>query len=240
MSGRLIGYPTGWTLAVFDGADAAETAMAELTSSGIGTDDLILLAGRGRHRADEPARCLVGARRPDATRDAVHDDGPAARPARLRAGAGGRPTRPWPANRRLRAPARRHRRHSPRRRALHQPIRRVGDRGDRPVARRDAEAAASTCSADRPVSSPSHDTQAHAGQRGRLPRRAGRRARATTRATRSARRPRSSTSRRARPRSTPSSASFRPRTRSRRPTPSSAPRWRARRPSPPPAARASA
>ena len=45
MSGRLIGYPTGWTLAVFDDADAAEAARSELEASGIGPDDLILLAG---------------------------------------------------------------------------------------------------------------------------------------------------------------------------------------------------
>ena len=46
MSGRLIGYPTGWTLAVFDEAGAAEAASAELTASGIGPDDLILLSGQ--------------------------------------------------------------------------------------------------------------------------------------------------------------------------------------------------
>jgi hypothetical protein len=45
MSGRLIGYPTGWTLAVFDEADAAEAARSELESSGIRPDDLILMAG---------------------------------------------------------------------------------------------------------------------------------------------------------------------------------------------------
>ena len=45
MSRRLIGYPTGWTLAVFDEADAAEAAEAELTASGIGPADLILLSG---------------------------------------------------------------------------------------------------------------------------------------------------------------------------------------------------
>ncbi len=45
MSRRLIGYPTGWTLAVFDEADAAEAAGAELAASGIAADDVILLAG---------------------------------------------------------------------------------------------------------------------------------------------------------------------------------------------------
>jgi len=45
VSGQFIGYPTGWTLAVFDDADAAEAAKSELEESGIGPDDLILLAG---------------------------------------------------------------------------------------------------------------------------------------------------------------------------------------------------
>ena len=45
MSGRLIGYPTGWTLAVFDAPDAAEAARAEVSASGIGPEDLILLWG---------------------------------------------------------------------------------------------------------------------------------------------------------------------------------------------------
>ena len=45
VSGRFIGYPTGWTLAIFDDPDAAEAASAELAASGIGPDDLILLAG---------------------------------------------------------------------------------------------------------------------------------------------------------------------------------------------------
>jgi hypothetical protein len=45
MSGRLIGYPTGWTLAVFDEANSAEAARSELDASGIGPDDLILMAG---------------------------------------------------------------------------------------------------------------------------------------------------------------------------------------------------
>jgi hypothetical protein len=45
VSGRLIGYPTGWTLAVFDEVGDAEAAMAELTASGIAPDDLLLLSG---------------------------------------------------------------------------------------------------------------------------------------------------------------------------------------------------
>jgi hypothetical protein len=45
MSGRLIGYPTGWTLAVFDEADAAQAAVADLAAAGIGADDVIVLSG---------------------------------------------------------------------------------------------------------------------------------------------------------------------------------------------------
>ena len=45
MSERLISYPTGWTLAVFDEADAAAVARADLTRSGIGAEDLVLLSG---------------------------------------------------------------------------------------------------------------------------------------------------------------------------------------------------
>ena len=45
MSERLIGYPTGWTLAVFDEATTAEAARAALTASGIGPEDVILLSG---------------------------------------------------------------------------------------------------------------------------------------------------------------------------------------------------
>ena len=45
MSRRLIGYPSGWTLAVFDDPDAASPSMRELADQGIPTDDLVLLAG---------------------------------------------------------------------------------------------------------------------------------------------------------------------------------------------------
>ena len=93
MSGRLIGYPTGWTLAVFDDADAAEAAQSELEASGIGPDDLILLVA-GPDASERMSRLgtSAGSRRADAARDAVHDDGPAARSARLRAALeGGRP-----------------------------------------------------------------------------------------------------------------------------------------------------
>lgn len=53
MSRRLIGYPTGWTLAVLDDESAARTAVDELAASGIGADDLVLLAGpEGPERLD--------------------------------------------------------------------------------------------------------------------------------------------------------------------------------------------
>ena len=45
MSGRLIGYPTGWTLAVFDEGSAAQAAGAELETSGMGASDMVVLSG---------------------------------------------------------------------------------------------------------------------------------------------------------------------------------------------------
>ena len=45
MSARLIRYPTGWLLAVFDATDAAEAASTELSASGIAPSDLVLLSG---------------------------------------------------------------------------------------------------------------------------------------------------------------------------------------------------
>ena len=41
---RLIGYPTGWTLAVIDDPDAAATAARDLGAT-VDPDDLVLLAG---------------------------------------------------------------------------------------------------------------------------------------------------------------------------------------------------
>jgi hypothetical protein len=46
MSGRLIGYPTGWTLAVFDDAASADAARAELEAGDARSpDDVIVLFG---------------------------------------------------------------------------------------------------------------------------------------------------------------------------------------------------
>jgi hypothetical protein len=45
VSRRLIGYPTGWTLAVFDDAEAAAAAARALESEGVPRDDLVVLAG---------------------------------------------------------------------------------------------------------------------------------------------------------------------------------------------------
>jgi hypothetical protein len=53
MTRRLIGYPTGWTLAVLDDENAARAAERELAGSGIAADDLVLLAGpEGPERLD--------------------------------------------------------------------------------------------------------------------------------------------------------------------------------------------
>ena len=45
MTRRLIGYPSGWTLAVFDDAGAAVASLRELGGQGIPTRDLVLLSG---------------------------------------------------------------------------------------------------------------------------------------------------------------------------------------------------
>ena len=45
MSRALIGYPSGWTLAVFDDPDAATAPLRELADQGISPDDLVLLGG---------------------------------------------------------------------------------------------------------------------------------------------------------------------------------------------------
>ena len=41
----MIGYPTGWTLAVVDEPDAADALVRELTAAGVAEDDLVLLRG---------------------------------------------------------------------------------------------------------------------------------------------------------------------------------------------------
>lgn len=45
MSRRLIGYPTGWTLAVLDDSASASAAVDALRVEGIPAEDLVLLAG---------------------------------------------------------------------------------------------------------------------------------------------------------------------------------------------------
>jgi hypothetical protein len=45
MTRRLIRYPTGWTLAVFTDAGAAEAASAELARTGVPSRDVVVLAG---------------------------------------------------------------------------------------------------------------------------------------------------------------------------------------------------
>jgi hypothetical protein len=45
MSTRLIGYPTGWTLAVLDDPAAADTLVRDLRADGVPGDDLVVLSG---------------------------------------------------------------------------------------------------------------------------------------------------------------------------------------------------
>jgi hypothetical protein len=45
MSRRIIGYPSGWTLVVFDDPDAPTASLRELAGQGIPPEDLVLLAG---------------------------------------------------------------------------------------------------------------------------------------------------------------------------------------------------
>jgi hypothetical protein len=54
MTRRFIGYPAGWTLSVIGDAAAADAAVAELQTAGIGAYDVIVLAGT--NCADQIAR----------------------------------------------------------------------------------------------------------------------------------------------------------------------------------------
>ena len=45
MSAVLIGYPTGWTLAVVDDEAAAERAAAALRASGVGSGEVLVIGG---------------------------------------------------------------------------------------------------------------------------------------------------------------------------------------------------
>ena len=47
MSGRLIRYPSGWTLAVLDEHDAADAAVRALTAGGIRDDDVVVVDATG-------------------------------------------------------------------------------------------------------------------------------------------------------------------------------------------------
>ena len=47
MSGRLIRYPSGWTLAVLDDHEAAESAVGALAATGIDAEDLVVLDAGG-------------------------------------------------------------------------------------------------------------------------------------------------------------------------------------------------
>jgi hypothetical protein len=45
VSPRLISYPTGWTLAVIDDADAADALIRDLAATGVPDDSVVLLRG---------------------------------------------------------------------------------------------------------------------------------------------------------------------------------------------------
>jgi hypothetical protein len=45
MTRRLIGYPTGWTLSVLDDGTDAGTAVRDLETAGVRSDDLVVLTG---------------------------------------------------------------------------------------------------------------------------------------------------------------------------------------------------
>ena len=47
MTGALISYPTGWTLAVLDDPSEADAAAVELQADDVVADDLIVMAGDG-------------------------------------------------------------------------------------------------------------------------------------------------------------------------------------------------
>ena len=49
MSSVLIGYPTGWTIAVIDDQDAATRAAAELVEAGFRGEDVLVIAGPEAH-----------------------------------------------------------------------------------------------------------------------------------------------------------------------------------------------
>jgi hypothetical protein len=52
MSTRLIGYPTGWTLAVLDDPAEAEGLVRDLRADGMTGDDLVVLSGDGTRGLD--------------------------------------------------------------------------------------------------------------------------------------------------------------------------------------------
>jgi hypothetical protein len=49
MTGRRIGYPGGWTLAVLDDAAEADAAIRELAADGLPGKDLVVLGGEDAH-----------------------------------------------------------------------------------------------------------------------------------------------------------------------------------------------
>ena len=67
MSRRLIGYPTGWTLAVLDDPALADQVIRDLSAAGVATDDLVILsesdAGAGLDRLGSSAGLAARLRR---------------------------------------------------------------------------------------------------------------------------------------------------------------------------------
>jgi len=61
VSGRLISYPTGWTLAVVDKPVQAEAAADELREGGVADDDVIVMAGEGASAGMERLGASSGA-----------------------------------------------------------------------------------------------------------------------------------------------------------------------------------
>ena len=71
MTGALISYPTGWTLAVLDDPSKADAAAVELRADDVAADDLIVMAGDGAAAGIERLGAGSGATHPCAGRCAA-------------------------------------------------------------------------------------------------------------------------------------------------------------------------
>ena len=169
MSGPFIGYPSGWILASSTIPDAARSRRS--WRPGSARRRLVLTGAEAAAGSRGSAARVASGRMPRAMQFLTMDQLPDFLMYELALARAG----PWSGCDRGRRACRGNRGAEAPRRPFHQPLRRVVDRGDRPLARHDARSAAAHAALSRWVSSPSHDSQADAGQRGRLPRRAGRR-----------------------------------------------------------------